>query len=175
MTTLFISLLGEAKFNRLSPCVQALHRASGTHGYRGQAQVTRGSNVLARLCGLVTSQPPAAQQVALQVEIAATPRGECWTRDFAGHSMRSIMWAREGLLCERLGLVTFGFVLSVEDGALIWRVRRVSALGLRLPARWFDGVRARESQVDARYHFEVVARLPLIGLLVHYRGWLDVG
>ena len=89
--------------------------------------------------------------------------------------MRLSMWAHDGLLCERLGLVTFGFALSAEDNVLTWRVRRVSALGVPLPARWFDGVRARESQVADRYHFDVEARLPLAGLLVHYRGWLDVG
>jgi Domain of unknown function (DUF4166) len=175
MSTLFIDVLGDAAFSTLPARVQALHRASGTRCYRGEADVLRGTNLLARLCGFVTAQPPAAQRVPLQVEIAATSTGECWMRNFAGHPMRSTIWARKGLLCERLGLVTFAFVLSVEDNALIWRVRGVRALGLPLPARWFDGVRARESEVAGRYHFDVEARLPLAGLLVHYRGWLDVG
>jgi len=49
------------------------------------------------------------------------------------------------------------------------------ALGVPLPARWFAGVAARESEADGRYCFDVRAALPLAGLLVHYRGWLDVG
>ena len=174
MKSLFVDLLGESQFAMLPPRVQALHRTVGTRDYRGQARVVRGRNVLARLCGVITSQPPAAQEVALCVEIATTAQGECWTRDFAGHRMRSTMWACDGLLCERLGLVTFGFALMIQDAALVWRVRRVSVLGLRLPPGWFDGVHARESEVDGRYHFDVVARLPMVGLLVHYRGWLNV-
>ncbi|MDR3385461.1 MAG: DUF4166 domain-containing protein [Rudaea sp.] len=175
MSTLFMDVLGDAAFSTLPARVQALHRATGTRTYRGKADVLRGTGLLARLCGLVTAQPPAAQGVALQVQIAATSAGERWTRNFAGHLMRSTMWARDGLLCERLGLVTFGFALSTEDGVLVWRVRSVRALGLPLPAPWFDGVRACESEVAGRYRFDVEARLPLAGLLVHYRGWLDVG
>jgi hypothetical protein len=174
MSTLFAGLLGDAAFSTLSPRVQALHLAGGTRSYRGQADVERGAGLLARLCGSVTAQPPAATGVALEVEIASSAGGERWTRNFGGHPMRSTMWAENGMLCERLGLVTFAFALSVDDGALVWRVRRVRALGVPLPAGWFDGVRARESEIDGRYHFDVEARLPLAGLLVHYRGWIDV-
>ena len=175
MSTLFVDLLGDAAFSTLPVKVQALHRATGTLIYRGEADVQRGTGLLARLCGWVTAQPPAATRVPLQVEIAATAAVERWTRDFAGHPMRSTMWASNGLLCERLGLVTFGFNLTAKDGELIWGVRRVSALGVPLPARWFDGVHARESEEAGRYHFDVAASLPLAGMLVHYRGWLEVG
>jgi hypothetical protein len=175
MSALFVDLLGDAAFSTLPARVQALHRAIGTRIYRGEADVQRGTGLLSRLCGWVTAQPPAAMHVSLQVAISATESGECWTRDFAGHPMRSTMWASDGLLCERLGLVTFAFALVAADGVLTWQVRRVRALGVPLPARWFDGVRARESEVAGRYHFDVEASLPLAGMLVHYRGWLDVG
>jgi hypothetical protein len=175
VSTLFVDLLGDAAFSTLPARVQALHRATGTRIYHGEADVQRGTGLLSRLCGWATAQPPAALRVPLHVEIAADAAGERWTRDFAGHPMRSTMWARDGLLCERLGLVTFGFNLTIQDSALIWRVRRVRALGVLLPARWFNGVRACESENAGRYHFDVEARLPLAGMLVHYRGWLDVG
>jgi hypothetical protein len=57
---------------------------------------------------------------------------------------------------------------------LLWRIRRVSSLGIPLSAKWFDGVVAREFEEDGRYRFDVRAALPFVGLLVHYRGWLDV-
>ena len=88
--------------------------------------------------------------------------------------MRSTLWADDGLLCERLGLVEFGFRLEAADGVLVWRVARVRALGVPLPVRCFEGVGAREFETDGRYRYDVAARLPLVGLLVHYRGWLDV-
>lgn len=101
-------------------------------------------------------------------------KGERWTRMFADHAMPSQLWDANGLLREKLGLTTFGFRLDVHDGELTWRVERVSALGIRLPARMFRGVVARESERDGRYRFDVRAELPIVGLLVHYRGWLDV-
>ena len=57
---------------------------------------------------------------------------------------------------------------------LAWTVERARLFGvLPLPARLFDGVRCRESQDEAgRYTFFVKARLPVLGLLVRYEGWL---
>ncbi len=63
---------------------------------------------------------------------------------------------------------------GADDPGLSWRLVRVRALGLPLPSGWFAGVRAREFERDGRYHFDVAAQLPVVGLLVRYRGWLDV-
>jgi hypothetical protein len=53
-------------------------------------------------------------------------------------------------------------------------LEEVRALGVPLPAAWFRGVTSRESADGPRYHFDVRAQLPIAGLLVHYRGTLDV-
>jgi len=63
---------------------------------------------------------------------------------------------------------------GAADPGLSWRLVRVRALGLPLPSGWFAGVRAREFERDGRYHFDVAAQLPVVGLLVRYRGWLEV-
>jgi hypothetical protein len=170
---IFPRLLGRSLL-RLPTTVQALHLCGGVRNYRGRVTITRGRNWLARLCALVTGMPPAMTDAPLSVEILAAAKRERWTRDFDGHRMRSTMWRRKGLLCERLGLVTFKFRLGAVDGVLTWTVERVSALGIPLPARWFDGVSAREFEQDGRYRFDVTAALPLAGELVHYSGWLDV-
>ena len=168
---MFPRLLGGA-FAKLPASVQALHLRGGLQTLQGKATIRRGSHWLARLCGLVTGLPPAMQDAPLRVEIAATPRRETWLRNFDGHRMRSALWKRKGRLCERLGLVTFHFRLSVQKDALVWTVERVRALGLPLPAGWFRGVKAREFERAGRYCFEVAAALPLAGELVHYSGWL---
>jgi hypothetical protein len=170
---LFPRLAGAA-FAQLPSRVQALHRAQGTTHYRGAATITRGRSLLSRLCGWATGLPPAMSEAPLQVEIVAQPMGEQWTRLFGTYPMRSRMWEQAGMLSERLGLVTFGFALEVNDGVLTWRVRRVRALGLPLPAAWFSGVYAREFEQGGHYRFEVAAALPLAGELVHYAGWLEV-
>lgn len=170
---IFPRLLGQ-DFTRLPRTVQALHLAGGTRRYQGEVDIRRNRNPLARLCGVATGLPPAMNAAPLAVEIVAAPEGERWRRDFGGYPMQSHLWRKAGRLCERLGLVTFAFALGVEDGALHWRVQKVSALGLPLPARWFCGVYAREYEDAGRYCFEVAAALPLAGELVHYRGWLAV-
>ncbi|MGH8082470.1 MAG: DUF4166 domain-containing protein [Lysobacter sp.] len=63
---------------------------------------------------------------------------------------------------------------EAHDPGLSWHLMRVSALGLPLPRSWFAGVGAREFERDGRYHFDVAAQLPWVGLLVRYRGWLDI-
>jgi hypothetical protein len=169
---LFRRVLG-AEFETLPPVVRTLHAASGRRRYYGQVEVVRGANPLARLFAWATRLPPAGKG-EVEVEIDISGEEEKWTRHIGGHAMPSRLWERHGLLCEQLGLARFGFRLTAEQGDIVWRVERVTALGLPLPARWFDKVQARESQLEGRYGFDVAAAMPVIGLLVRYRGWLHV-
>lgn len=169
---LFPALLG-AGFGTLRPRVRTLHLREGVQRVSGEVEVARGTHWVSRLCGWATRLPPAGH-APITVEIVALPGQERWTRHVAGHAMPSRLWSSGGLLCEKLGLVTFGFRLSAVDGAILWRVERVHVLGLPLPAAWFEDVSARESERDDRYHFDVTAVLPFAGLLVRYKGWLHV-
>jgi hypothetical protein len=169
---LFPGLLG-AGFATLQPRVRALHLREGVQHLSGEVEVARGTRWLSRLCAWATRLPPAGN-APITVEIVALPGHERWTRQIAGHAMPSRLWSRDGLLLEKLGPATFGFRLRAEDGAIAWRVERVQVFGLRLPAKWFEDVSARESECNGRYRFDVTAALPLAGLLVRYRGWLHV-
>jgi len=174
---LFARVLGP-DFDSLPPTVRRLHEAPGAARWKGEVVVERGRHPLARLFAWATHLPPHGTGPAV-VEIEARDGRERWVRRIGGGAMPSRLWAgtgvTDGLLCERLGAVLFGFVLGVEDGSIVWRVARVRVFGwLPLPARWFAGVVARESERDGRYRFDVRAALPVAGLLVHYRGWLDV-
>lgn len=172
-TPIFARLLGQ-DFETLPSVVRRLHLCTGPVRHHGEVEVLRGGGWLSRLCAAATRLPPAgAGPIAVDIDIR--PESERWIRHVRGHAMSSRLWERDGLLCERLGLVRFGFRLDVRDEGIEWTVERVHALGIPLPARWFGGVRARESARGDRYAFDVRAALPGIGLLVHYRGWLDVG
>lgn len=172
MTTIFARLLGD-DFEALPPTVRRLHLREGRARYHGEVVVERGASRLSRLCAAATRLPPAGSG-PIAVDLDITPAREAWTRHVAGHAMPSRLVAHGTRLRERLGLVTFDFDLAVREGRIEWRVGRVAALGVTLPRRWFDGVLAVEFEADARYRFDVRAGLPLAGLLVHYRGWLDV-
>lgn len=167
-------LLGASRFDSLAPSLQRIHAREGRHRYSGEVDVVRGRGLLARLCAWATCLP-AQGHGTMHVEIFANHHGEQWTRRYCGRSMRSRLWAKNGLLYERLGLVTFVFRLEAEDHAITWHVQRVHALGVPLPVRWFSQVHAREYEQDGRYRYEVNAALPLTGMLVRYRGSLDVG
>jgi len=169
---LFPRVLGAA-FVTLPDPVKRLHSADGLRRYRGQVEVARGTGVLSHLCAWAARLPPAGRG-QVEVEIESGEGWERWTRHIGGRPMPSRLWEQDGLLCEQLGLLRFGFALAVERDALVWRVARVRALGIPLPARWFTGVTAVESEAEDRYRFDVAAQLPVIGLLVHYRGWLHV-
>lgn len=170
--TLYRGLLGAA-FDALPATAQRLHSREGGAHYEGEVDVRRGHGWLSRLCALATGLPPAGRG-PIRVDIEARRGRETWTRHVAGHSMRSRLRAHDGCLREHLGAVVFDFDLRPDGAQLHWRVARVRALGLPLPARLFRDVHAREFEEAGRYRFDVHARLPGIGLLVHYAGWLHV-
>lgn len=170
---LFQRVLGD-DFHTLPPAVQALHLRTGRQRYRGEVEVRRDRNPLSWLLAWATRLPPAGRG-AIEVDIDTSEHSESWVRKVGTAAMPSKLWMQDGLLCEQLGLARFGFRLTVEEGAIVWRVARVHALGVPLPARWFRSVQARESADEGgRYCFDVAASMPIAGLLVHYRGWLDV-
>ncbi|WP_368562665.1 DUF4166 domain-containing protein [Pseudoxanthomonas sp. UTMC 1351] len=169
---LFQRVLGD-DFHTLPLVVQALHSRAGLHRYRGQVEVNRDRNPLAQLLAWATRLPPAGCGV-IEVDIDANEHGESWVRKIGAAAMPSRLWMQDGLLCEQLGLARFGFRLTVEEGAIVWRVASVHTLGVPFPSRWFRSVQARESVDErGRYYFDVSASMPIAGLLVHYRGWLD--
>lgn len=170
-TPLFRTALGDA-YASLPASVRALHDGGGR--WRGEATVERGHGSLSRVCAWLTRLPPAGAH-PLVVDIVTEHEGERWTRRYgASHAMPSRLWIARGVLCERLGPATLRYRMTVENGVIVWRVIGIRILGLLpLPAHWFAGVEARESGDDGRYRFDVCARLPGIGLLVHYRGWLE--
>lgn len=171
---LFPRLIGPA-FGALPRALRVIHEARGRCTYSGSCRVERGSGVLSRICGAVASLPLAAEAIALRVLIEADDEGETWQRDFGGRAMRSRLRARGALLEERLGPTAMRFALAAEGEAIEWRLAAVRVAGIPLPLAWFIGTHAREYLEGGAYRFDVRVRLPVVGLLVHYSGTLDVG
>lgn len=170
--TLFQQALGAAYYS-LAPCLRRLHGVRGTVRYAGVASIERGRNPLARLCARVAGLPGEVRDVPTTVEFVADATGERWRRDFGGRRMASSLAYRDGLLRERLGPLQFRYFLHARDGALWWQVAGVRLFGLLpLPVLLFDGVHCREREHEGRYEFLVDARLPLVGRIVRYEGWL---
>jgi Domain of unknown function (DUF4166) len=155
----------------------ALREAHGTESetrFTGRCDIERGTGVLARAMAAAASLPRAGRDVPVRVTMRRDGEREFWTREFAGRPMRSTLRARGDVLEESLGPMRFRFALRANDGGIDWKVVGVRALGMALPVAWFSSVGARESASGGRYCFDIRAGMPLVGLLVRYRGVLDV-
>jgi predicted DCC family thiol-disulfide oxidoreductase YuxK len=177
--SLYRKMLGEA-WNTLPPAVRTMHEATTDFVAGGRAEIKRGANILAKLVFRLIGSPPSGSDVPVTVAFRMKEGGELWTRNFAGNRFSSFQTAGRGrrthLLNERFGLFTFGIALVTEGGKMRLIPRRWSALGLPLPLALIPGGEAFEN-VDAeeRFHFDVEIRLPLVGLIVSYKGWLVPG
>lgn len=161
-----------AEFDRLRPVVRALHDVLRDGGASGRATVTRGGHPIARLIAAAIGFPPAGEH-ALHVSFAERDGEETWTRDFAGRRFRSRLSQRGGELVERFGPLRFRFALVREGGSLRMVMRGWSCLGLALPLALAPRSDACETEdAQGRFGFDVPIALPLVGLVVHYRGWL---
>lgn len=178
MTTdvsLFPDLLGEA-WHQLAAPVKQLHGGRHSMTTQGRADVYgathRPARWLRRLLGL--PGPGLDQPVQLRIERRGTT--EVWTRHFASGQMRSALSrGPQGGLRERLGPVTLHFALHAVGGAIDWRLRGATLLGVPVPRRMLGKVSARSGSAGDAYLFEIEARLPLLGTWIGYRGRLAAG
>jgi hypothetical protein len=172
---LFHQLLDDG-FNQLPQPIRYLHNGQ-SKVLNGRCNVLRGTGVLSRLFAWATSLPPAGDDQPIEVSIECNHHGEVWTRRFGNRRMTSYLSAQGTTLVEYLGPTRFKFMLAYDATTQVinWRLINVRAMGIPLPVSWFDAVTASESVNNGRYGFDVAAALPIVGLLVKYKGWLDVG
>jgi hypothetical protein len=172
---LFRRAVGAAAFDALPAAVRAMHATGRRMTARGRYSAERPRGLAARLAAWATGFPPSAADGPLAVTFEAGEDGtERWSRDFAGHRMRSrlSLAVAPGVVAERFGLVTGVMRLEADAGGL-----RMLPLGLRLgplplPRFLLPRVDAREWQEDGRFRFSVAIAMPLIGPCVRYEGWL---
>jgi len=168
---LYARVMGE-RFGRLPPAVRAMHAVLRDGGASGRATVTRGRHPLARLIARVVGFPPEGEH-ALHVHFQERDGVETWTRCFSSHAFHSRLSQRGKRLVERFGPLSFGFDLPSDGRGLTMVMRGWRLLGLPLPLMFAPRSEAREWEEEGRFHFDVSIALPLIGPIVHYRGWLD--
>lgn len=171
---LFPRMLGPA-WEQLPASVRRLHDGAAVHA-RGTARVDGDAHWRARLVRAIAGLPPPAGMIELTLEIRAHATGESWLRRFGRRPMRTELRAsarHAGALEEQLGPARLTFAFEVIDARLHWIAREVRVLGVALPMRWFRGMRASCGEERGRYAFDIDVRLPLVGRLVAYSGWLE--
>lgn len=162
----------DARYASLPEAVREMHRIHADGGTSGEAVVERGKSIAARLIAWVMRFPPAGRH---SVHVAFTERDgvETWTREFGRYTFTSHLRERDGRLEERFGPLRFRFDLLSNDKGLAMEMRGWSILGIPLPMALVPRSRAREWQEGGRFRFDVPIALPLVGLIVHYTGWLE--
>ena len=167
---LYQRIMGE-RFTALPAPVRAIHAIVGDGGASGIATVTRGKSLLANLIAKIVGFPPAGTH-PVHVSFAEERGTEFWTRNFAGHSFSSRLSQSGEHLAERFGPLRFTFSLPSDASGLTMVMRRWSLFGIRLPLRLAPQSAAREWAEGDDFVFDVPIALPMIGLIVHYRGRL---
>ena len=172
---IFPSLLGDA-FDQLSPQVRAFHNQEKSFLWVGNAQVTRGTNILSRIIATIFGFPTAGENIPVSVQVEVTPKGEKWTRDFAGRKFISYLSRGVGrddyMMLERFGPVTVALAIVVCDERLYFIPRYWRILGVPLPKCLLPAGDSFETQEKGRFHFDVLLALPIVGLIAAYRGSL---
>jgi hypothetical protein len=143
---------------------------------RGIADVEGSPQWIVRLLRRKLRLPSPGQQQPVEVSIERCDAHETWARRFGSDLMRSRLCRAPDapLLMEKLGIVTLFFALTREHEAIDWQLRAVRLFRLPMPLRWFGTVHARCASMNGRYTFQIDTRLPLLGQLVAYRGWLEI-
>ena len=160
------------RFAALPLAVRRMHEVLRDGGACGEAEVTRGTNPLARLAATAFRFPPAGRH---RLHVAFTERDgiERWTRDFGGRRFHSHLSARGQHIVERFGPLRFAFALPSNARGLRMVMERWWIGPLPLPLALGPKSEASEWEEAGRFHFDVPIALPLIGKVVHYRGWLE--
>lgn len=172
---LYRRLMGEA-FDRLPEVTRRLHRGRPAIIAIGKAEVEPAANPFGRLVAAAFGLPQVSGSQPVRVVIESRDGREHWTRLFGDKPMRSIMSAAPGnLIEETFGPFSLRMRLVVRPGGL--DMERVSGRlwGVPLPRFLLPGITATERVDDFRRHaFDVEIGAPLVGRLLHYKGWLEV-
>lgn len=172
---IFWQILGSA-WDQLPSSLQALHSARGKITFAGKAEIDRGRSLGARIVCALFGFPQEGKDVTVRVAFNASPEREIWERTFGSRTFRSHLKIGSGrsqhLLSERFGPIEAGIALVVDGGKLNWVVRRWSMFGVPMPSRLAPCGLSFEHEDCGCFCFHVEIKLPLIGLVVRYRGWL---
>jgi|AGTN01.3.fsa_nt_gi hypothetical protein len=174
--TPFQRILGAA-FEGLPGPVQHFHGLSGELHTNGTAEITSVANPTAWALCKIAGLPKPGRDVPVTVSFHPDGKGrEFWDRHFAGRRYASTMEAGQGkddgLLIEHFGPFDLLFRLEPREGGLGWSLSGWRLLGIPLPTWSRPAIECTEMAEGNRFVFDIDVAFPLMGHVVHYRGWL---
>ncbi len=173
--SIYQQVLGEA-YEKLEKPLQDFHAARESFAKAGKADISNGKGPLAKLVRLLFGFPQARKDCPLTVNIGITEKGEHWDRRFDGKRMSSCQelgnGRQTGLIVERFGAVSVGLAMVENGGRLELIPRSWRFLGLPMPKFLLPSGQIFEHGANDCLNFNVEIRLPVVGSVVSYKGWL---
>lgn len=132
---------------------------------------------IAWLAGLhISSQKGVSKYRPIEVRFEQTTESEIWVRDFGSHIFKSHFTLKEEsgryIAVENFGLFKFELDLRLKENRLNFIVKRCTCLGLSMPAIILPKGDSFEYEYNGHFHFNVEIRIPIVGLIAAYDGWL---
>jgi hypothetical protein len=175
----FETILG-ADFACLPEPVRRLHAVTQAVETAGRAEITAAPGLVPWLICRLAGLPRAGHEVPVSVAFHVDrDGGEYWRRRFAGRRYASGFAAgggrgrgHEGLLLERFFPFQLYHRLTPRPDGLAWLLVEWRLLGIPLPGWTLPTVNCFESAEGERFRFDIDVCFPIVGRVIHYRGWL---
>ncbi|KIC43399.1 NAD(P)-binding dehydrogenase [Ruegeria sp. ANG-R] len=119
--------------------------------------------------------PPGGDDLPVTLNIRRAEAYWVWDRDFSGHRTLSRVSFDQTRDCvrEKIGGLTIWLQPVPTETGLAIEIRRLCLFGIPCPRILLPRSASTESEdAQSRFRFDISARLPGIGLLIRYRGWL---
>lgn len=170
--------LGE-KFEHLPDRVQEFHSLDGPKHWRGGATISGGQGLFVKFVRALFGFPAPTDNIDVDVKVINGIKDdihfERWQRVFGDRPFHSVLsYERDGTFVERFGILRFKIGLDADERGITMPVTDWSIGPISLPlflAPKSDTLEFQDTQ--GRFCFDVRVSLPIIGLLMHYQGWLE--
>lgn len=163
------------RFATMPEPVRALHSVQEPTVYSGRCVIEGAANLVGWLAARLLGFPVAGRDVPVSVVITPRQGSEHWQRTFGTVALASTLsdGARPREMLEALWPARVRLAIEPHQEGLDMRVLDGTMARIPLPRWMLPWTRALE-RVDAagRFTFDVEIGMPIVGRLVHYRGWL---
>jgi hypothetical protein len=170
--SLYRRLLG-LQFDVLPPVLQRFHDQPGGGKAHGQFDVERNRGRIANILASLLKLPKAGRSVPISLEVITEGDRERWIRSFAGQIVETVQWASNNYLMESFGHTSFSSKLVVDGSRLCYQFHCAWYRGIRLPLFLSPCIKGVVEAGETGWIVDVRIAAPVLGWLVHYRGWIE--